>query len=199
MEISHVAMRAALASIVILAATWVEPAVGAFGKTPEEQRAEIQDMRKEVLARLFEEEPQTKEMIDKAAGYAVFSNRGLNFGVVSSGNGKGVARDRRSNQDIYMKMMSLGGGLGLGVKTFSAVFIFHNGAAFDQFVNEGWDLSGQADVAATTDGENKAELGAVDESVALMEGVSVYQLTDKGLALQATLQGTKYWQAEDWN
>ena len=81
-----------------------------------------------------------------------------------------------------MKMYSLGGGFGLGVKAFSAVFIFHSGDAFNQFVNEGWDFSGQADAAATTDADNKAELGALDESVALMDGVSVYQMTDKGLA-----------------
>ena len=33
----------------------------------------------------------------------------------------------------------------------------------------------------------------MDESMALMNDVTVYQLTDAGLALQATLQGTKYW------
>ena len=55
----------------------------------------------------------------------------------------------------------------------------------------GRDISGLAD--ATLDA------GAIDESVALMQGVSVYQLTDQGLALQATLQGTKYWQDDKLN
>jgi hypothetical protein len=29
-----------------------------------------------------------------------------------------------------------------------------------------------------------------------IQGASVYQLTDKGLALQATLQSTKYWTSD---
>jgi hypothetical protein len=53
--------------------------------------------------------------------------------------------------------------------------------------------SRSADAAVTTDTEDREQLGAMDETIALMEGVSVYQPTDKGLALQATLQNTKYW------
>ena len=33
-----------------------------------------------------------------------------------------------------MNMFSAGGGLGMGVKKFSAVFVFHNRETFDQFV-----------------------------------------------------------------
>jgi len=32
-----------------------------------------------------------------------------------------------------------------------------------------------------------------------MKNVTVYQMTDKGVALQATLQGTKYWKDDDLN
>lgn len=39
--------------------------------------------------------------MSSAAGYAVFSNVGNNLLVVSSGNGHGVARDRRSGKDTY--------------------------------------------------------------------------------------------------
>jgi lipid-binding SYLF domain-containing protein len=168
-------------------------------KSPEKKRAEIRELHDETLARLYEEEPDVEGMIDDAVGYAVFGNFGTNLGVVSTASGKGLAHDNAAGKDIYMKMYSLGGGFGLGVKTFYAVFVFHSRDSFDQFVEEGWDFSGQADAAATTDAEENQQGGAMDESVALMKEVSVYQLTDKGLALQATLQGTKYWQDKDLN
>lgn len=37
---------------------------------------------------------------------------------VSGGNGYGVTRDNRSGKDTYMKMASVGLGLGLGIKDF---------------------------------------------------------------------------------
>ena len=123
----------------------------------------------------------------------------MNIFFLSTGNGKGIAHDNASGKDTYMNMFSAGAGIGLGVKTFRGVFIFHSQQAFDNFVEKGWDFSGQADAAATTDADEKGELGAADSAVSLVDGVTVYQLTDKGLALQATLQGTKYWHDDDLN
>lgn len=166
---------------------------------PEEKRAEIQQMKQETLERLYQEKPETQEMVSRATGYAVFSNFGMNLFLVSTANGKGVAHDNTSGKDTYMNMFSAGAGVGMGVKSYSAVFIFHNRDVFDQFVEKGWDFSGQADAAATTDAGKKQEAGALSEGASVVQGVSVYQLTDKGLALQATLQGTKYWQDDDLN
>jgi hypothetical protein len=59
--------------------------------------------------------------------------------------------------------------------------------------------SWKADAAATTDADSKEQAGATDATVGLNQGVTVYQMTDKGLALQATLQGTKYWKDDDLN
>ncbi len=98
-----------------------------------------------------------------------------------------------------MKMFSAGGGLGIGVKKFSAVFIFHERKAFEQFVDKGWNFSGQADAAATIDADESGPGGAIDTAVAFNEDVTVYQMTNKGFALQATLQGTKYWKNDDLN
>ncbi len=173
---------------------------GLFNKdSAEEQRAEVQEIREKTLARLYKEKPETEEMIAKAEGYAVFSNTGINLLLVSTANGKGLAHDNKSGKDIYMNMFSAGGGLGAGIKKFSAVFVFHDRSAFEQFVDTGWNFTGQADAAATTDAEEEAEAGALETAVGLSEGVSVYQLTEKGLALQVTLQGTKYWKDDDLN
>jgi lipid-binding SYLF domain-containing protein len=168
-------------------------------KSSGEQRQEVRDMRDATLKRLYGEKPSAQAMVKDSVGYAVFSNTGINVLLVSTANGSGIAHDNQSGTDTYMNMFSAGGGLGMGVKTFDVVFIFHSREAFDQFVDKGWNFTGQADAAATTDASSKQEAGAASEAIGLNEGVTVYQLTKQGLALQATLQGTKYWKDEDLN
>lgn len=88
-----------------------------------------------------------------------------------------------------MRMASAGVGIGLGVKDFRGVFVFHTEKALDNFLDHGWDFSGQADAAAKSGDKG----GEENVSGTAINGVSLYQLTETGLALQATLQGTKYW------
>lgn len=47
--------------------------------------------------------------------------------------------------------------------------------------------------------ENEEQAGSMEAAVGLNENVTIYQMTKKGLALQITLQGTKYWQDGDLN
>ena len=86
-------------------------------------------------------------------------------------------------------------GLGLGVKDFRVVFVFSDLGRLREFVEKGWDFSGQADAAAKSDDKGAAVSGAVT----VMPGVEVYQLTKNGVALQVTLQGTKYWKVKVLN
>jgi lipid-binding SYLF domain-containing protein len=88
-----------------------------------------------------------------------------------------------------MKMFSAGVGPGIGIKDYRAVFVFETKNAFYSFITSGLDLAAQADAAAKAGHEGGAFAGAF--SVA--PGVWVYQITEAGLALQATLQGTKYY------
>lgn len=170
-------------------------ATSSFADKADKKRAKINKMKAEVLTQLYAEEPKTRKQIKKAKGYAVFSNVGINVIFFSAGGGRGVAHDNKTGKDIYMKMASAGIGIGMGIKDFRAVFIFHTDDAFNKFVDYGWDFSGQADAAAKSD-----DKGAEGSQVAnLANGVSVYQLTKSGLALQATLQGTKYWKDKKLN
>jgi|TARA_R110002126_G_scaffold279836_1_gene426916 lipid-binding SYLF domain-containing protein len=158
-------------------------------------REKIQVMRKATLTRLYKEEPGAKTEVEKAEGYAVFSSGGVNVVLFSAAYGSGVVHDNKSSRDTYMKMGSGGVGFGLGVKDYRLVFVFRTRKALNQFVEHGWDLSGQADVAVKA-GTEGAELS---EAAAVMPGVKVYQLTESGLALQATIQGTKYWTSDALN
>lgn len=161
----------------------------------EEDRAKVQSMRLMVLNRLYKEEPGAYDEVQKSAGYAVFSNVGVNVVLFSGGYGYGIAHDNATGKDTYMEMASAGLGLGLGVKDFRAVFIFRDKDAYSQFVEQGWDFTGQADVAAKAGHKG----GELSEAVTVLPDVKVYQLTETGLALQATLQGTKYWKDSDLN
>ena len=64
----------------------------------------------------------------------------------------------------------------------------------DKFINEGWEFGADADVAAKA-GNKGGALGVE----ALLDGITVYQLTESGLAVQATIKGTKYWRDNNLN
>ncbi len=164
-------------------------------KTPDQKRAEISEMQDKTLTRLYQEEPDAKAEIAKAVGYAVFENTGMHILLISGGFGKGIAHDNESGKDTYMKMYTAGAGPGLGIKDYRVVFVFHTREKFDSFINAGWSAEGQADAAATTSETGGEASGAV----AIPDGVSVYQLTEKGLALQLTIQGVKYSRNDELN
>ncbi len=160
----------------------------------EKQRDKIREMRDEVLAELYEAKPETRRKISRAEGYAVFSNVGVNVIFASFAGGRGVVVDDRG-RETFMKMGSAGIGIGLGVKDFRGVFIFHDKDKMADFITKGWDFSTQADAAAKSDDKGGQAAAAGN----ITEGVEVYQFTKNGLALQATLQGTKYWRDDDLN
>ena len=103
--------------------------------------------------------------------------------------------DRKAGQRTYMRMGELQAGVGLGVKKFQVVFIFETADKLDAFVNQGWEFGAQTTAAATT-GEKGASLAG---AMSVQPGVWMYQMTDKGLAVEATVKGTKYWKDEDLN
>ena len=164
-------------------------------KSADEQRQELQDERKVALDKLYAEKPSTREELKSAKGYAVFSSLGINVLLVSTEKGGGILHDNLTGKDIYMNMFSAGGGIGLGVKDFIVVFVFHTEDAMDEFQESGWDFSGQADANA----ETSTQGAGAETSATVMPGTSIYQLTKAGLALQATLQGTKFWANKDLN
>ena len=164
------------------------------GEDANTKRQHIQDMKQEVLTKLYKLKPSAKAEINSSPGYAVFSNVGVNVIFASAGSGYGVAKNMNTGKQTYMKMAELGLGLGLGVKDFRAVFVFHNKAAFNRFIEHGWSAGGHMDAAAKA-----GEKGAAVAGEVVLDGVTVYQLTETGLALQATLKGTKYWPDEALN
>lgn len=170
-------------------------ALPAYAKSTEEKRDDIRDMREEVLTELFDQRPQVREEIDISEGYAVFSNVGVQVLLIGGGGGRGVVRDMKSGKDTFMKMANAGVGLGIGIKDFRTVFVFHDRKALTDFIEKGWDFSGEADAAAKSNSKG----GEFGEAAGFSKKVSIYQFTQTGLALQASLKGTKYWRNKKLN
>ena len=163
--------------------------------SPDQKKDKTRKMATQTLEDLYKSEPSAKALVQKSAGYAVFNNMGTNILLLSTARGAGVAVNSKTKQETFMKMISAGGGLGLGVKDYRVVFVFENDKALARFLDSGWSGSAQTDAAAKAGKSGAAYSGAVEVS----PGVWVYQITKNGLALQLTLQGTKYYKDDDLN
>lgn len=170
---------------------------GAKGDTPAEQRSSILQMRQQALSTLYAKDANIRQEVARSKGYAVFSNVNNNLLLLSAGSGFGVLRDNRNGRDTYMKMATAGMGVGLGVKKFQALIIFNDVSALDRFITTGFDASAQADVAAKAANDGKVVVS--EAANADFQKVKMYQLTEQGIAVQATMQGYKYWPDEDLN
>jgi len=160
-----------------------------------EQQKQIRSMVQETLQRLYKAEPKTRAAIKHAYGYAVFSDLGVKILFGGTGNGKGLAVNNRTKHEVFMKMIEIQAGLGMGVDKFRVVFVFDNERAFNDFVNKGWEFGGQSTFAA----KNGDQGGAMAGAVAVSDGVWMYQLTDKGLAAEISATGTKYYKDDELN
>jgi len=93
-----------------------------------------------------------------------------------------------------MRMGEIGLGLGLGVKDFREVFIFHSTKSMNTFIEKGWVFGAQADAAAKS-----GKKGAAVAGETTIDNITIYQLTENGLVLQATVKGTKFWKDDSLN
>ncbi|MFA6600026.1 MAG: hypothetical protein WC352_07745 [Candidatus Omnitrophota bacterium] len=161
----------------------------------DEQRKSIQSRSEEVLAALYKAQPSAKSSVEKAYGYATFSNFGVKIFFAGSGTGRGVAVNNKTGQKVFMNMAELQAGLGIGVKKFMLIWIFDNEGSFNNFVNSGWEIGAQASAAAKAGDTG----GAYEGAVPIASGIWLYQLTDAGVSLELTAKGTKYYKDNDLN
>jgi lipid-binding SYLF domain-containing protein len=167
----------------------------AFAADKAKEQAEVRKAAQDALTALYKAEPSARKAVESAAGYAAFSNFGMKILVAGGGSGKGIAVNNKTKATTYMKMAEIQAGLGFGAKKFQVVWVFATEEALNNFINSGWEFGGQATAAAKTADKGTAYQGAVSVS----PGVWLYQLTDKGLALELTAKGTKYYKDNDLN
>lgn len=187
-------MKTLLISISLTLTLLVNGCATTGSATPQQKRDAVLKMRDEVLTDLYKAKPSVRAQIATAPGYAVFSNANIYLILASFGGGYGVVKDNTNGRHTYMNMGEVGAGLGAGVKDFRLVFVFHKKEVLDRFVEHGWAFGGQADAAAKA-----GDKGGAVGGEAIFDNITVYQLTEAGLALQATVKGTKYWKDSELN
>jgi len=164
-------------------------------KTVAQQRQEILQKNEQILKALYAAEPKAKDLVEKSAGYATFSNFGMKILIAGGGSGSGVVINKFNSKPIYMNMAEVQAGLGFGLKSFQNIFIFQTEAALNDFVNSGWTFGGQVTAAAKYEKDG----GAYQDATVVAPGVLMYQLTDSGLAAEITGKGTKYYKDSTLN
>jgi hypothetical protein len=107
-----------------LAAVLLAGGLANAGDSPGQKREKTRKMAAQTLQDLYKLQPNAQADIQKSAGYAVFGNMGTNLLLVSTARGAGVAVNSQTKQETFMKMISAGGGLGLGVKDYRVNFAF---------------------------------------------------------------------------
>jgi len=198
------------------------------GDSPAEKRQVVLKQRDEMLAQLYQTKPELKARIAKAAGYATFKQTDMNLFLLASGRGYGVVHDNKASKDTFMCVASLGSGVGMGVKDLRVVFLFNDAKTMTQFLESGVQFGGKGDVSAkykdagvSAEQNVKANVDFKDGTVAAGSStdaragtdkqdrtgmaaatggpMEIYQFTESGVSLQATVQGTKYWKDSNLN
>jgi lipid-binding SYLF domain-containing protein len=187
-------MNNILTSILIISTILISGCVSTDKSTTSEKRQAVLTMKSKVLSDLYKLKPDVRSQIASAPGYAVFSNVNINLLFASFGGGQGIVKNNNSGKNTFMKMGEVGVGLGLGAKDFRIIFVFHNKAVMKRFIEQGWAVGAQTDAAAKANDKGAAVGGEIT-----LDDMTVYQLTESGLALQATVKGTKYWKDEELN
>jgi lipid-binding SYLF domain-containing protein len=155
--------------------------------TPAEQRAQIDELSKNALKLLYEKYPNADRVIAKTYAWATISSTSTKIGIFGSSHGRGIAVNNKTGERVYLKMNEQSAGLGVGVKEYNLIFLIANKDAWDGFI-AGKIRFGASIEASADDGVNG---GTAEGADYVAPGVYVYQMTTKGLALDAMLKGIK--------
>jgi len=154
------------------------------------KQAKIDETAKDSLDEVFKGSKNAKDLHGKAYGWAAFDNLKIAWGF-SGGGGNGVAVNKKNGARTYMKMGTVGIGFGLGAQKYQVIFLFQDEKTFRNFVDNGWQADATAQATAGTAG--------VGGQTGFVNGIAIYQLTDKGLMASADIAGTKYWKNKKLN
>ncbi len=154
----------------------------------EEDRQKILAMKDIALADLYKRNPKAKEEIEKTAGYAVFDASGVYVVLYVGVAGRGVLIDNSNGEATYMTMARAGTGPGIGYERFRYVIVFKSKKLLDTFKTVGGDIGASGHFVAK--GFDMG--GSVGAQVSFDPELSVYQLTESGLAAEASWGATAY-------
>jgi hypothetical protein len=158
----------------------------------EEKQAFILGSIGEMMAELYETNPELEKEVENASGWAAFNYRlsklPIVLGGLGGGGGYGVLVDNRTEQQTFMSVRIGEWGVGVGTRIFGTLIVFDDEHVMRDFVRKGWEFGSAAEAAAKTS-EGGLDVGA---SVSTWQGMKVYHITRQGMAYGATFRGTRY-------
>jgi lipid-binding SYLF domain-containing protein len=160
-----------------------------------DERKHILKTADDTLVELYKHEPAAQKAIEKAYGYAVFANTGYNIILYVGGKGRGVAFKNADKKPVFMTMLNAGTGPGIGYNEYRQILAFSSETLFNQFTTIGLNLSASANATVKV-GDVDLDESAV---TTLVPGVSLYQINDEGIDIQADWGGMKYFKDNDLN
>lgn len=189
-------MRTLLRSLFLaIAATCAAPAIAQDDSALVQRRNEVREIERDSLAALYEVNPAARLVIERAAGYAVFSTFGIKLFFAGGTTGKGIVVNNLTHRNTFMKLVQVQAGLGFGAKKDRLIFVFETQNALREFINKGWEFGGQAGAAAMVADRG----GLLSGAASVSPGVYLYQLTETGLSASITLGGTKFFKDDELN
>lgn len=165
-------------------------------QSADEQRRQVDELSAKTLEKLYAKYPHAQRVIEEECyAYATLSNSGVKVLFVGSSHGRGIAYNNQTGEKVYLRMKELSAGLGLGAKEYNLIFLINTRDAWDNFIAGKTRFGGAAEASAN-DG---VKGGSFEGAEYVAPGVWVYQMTTKGLALEATLKGTKIYKDKKLN
>ena len=156
-------------------------------KTPDQQRAELNEMSTKVLERMYQKYPVSRSAVRDIYAYCTISASSVKWGFWGDDRGRGVAVNNQTGQRIYVKMSEVSVGVNFGAKEYDLLFLITNKAAWDRFISGNIKFGTEASAQAS-DGASGASFA---DATIVADGVWVFQLDKKGLAFELTLKGAK--------
>ncbi|MBO4780633.1 MAG: hypothetical protein J5497_08355 [Selenomonadaceae bacterium] len=160
-----------------------------------EQRWQIDQLSAKTLDKLYEKYPHARNVINNCYAWATLSNSGVKVLFIGSSHGRGVAVNNQTGERVYLRMKELSAGLGLGAKEYNLIFLLNTQDAWENFIAGKTRFAASAEASAN-DGVSG---GSIEGAEYVAPGVWVFQMTTKGLALEATLKGTKIYKDKKLN
>ena len=106
---------------------------------------------------------------------------------------KHLLTEKPSGKQTFMRMTRLQVGLGMGIQELSVLLIFKSKEKLAEFKEKGWTFGGGASAAMVSEAANTDD-PTVDKSMqaTVDRDPVVYQVTNAGVNLSATLEGVKF-------
>lgn len=189
MRFQRLAIVATIAASAVFAGcttTTTTPKAESNQSTAAEKRTSINAAADATLARLYQQSPDSRAMIQRARAVLVFPEVLSGAFVVGLEHGTGVLRTGGRNEGYYT---TTGGSIGFqaGAQSKAMVIAFATDAAYQKFINsKGWTVGADATVAVASIGAN----GNVDSNTA-RQPVVAFVMNNGGLMAGVSIDGTK--------